>query len=168
MHATMAPMRRPLPILSTALLAILMLVAACGTTTTPSPTTAPTSSLAAPDGSLAAPLAGQTDTEWGRIWDTVPADFPTYRGTTPSEGAANGPASATLAADGNVAEAAATWMGEQLLLDGYAIENSSPMEDGSYVLEAERDGGCRVQVTVAPLGSLTTITVLYGASCPKP
>jgi len=160
-------MRRPLPILSTALLASLLLVTACGTTTNPSPTTAPTSSLAAPDGSLLAPLSGQTDTDWGRIWDTVPAGFPTYPGSIVSEEAATGPASATLAADGNVAEAAAGWMADQLLLDGYAIENSSPMEDGSYVLEAERDGGCRVQVTVTPLGSLTTITILYGASCPN-
>jgi len=161
-------MRRPLPILPTALLASLLLVTACGTTTNPSPTTAPTSSLAAPDGSLLAPLSGQTDTDWGRIWDTVPTGFPTYPGSTLSGEAATGPASATLVAEGAVAKEIATWMDGKLLGDGYTSEDlSGPLEDGSYILEAERDSGCRLQVSAVPLGSVTTITILYGASCPN-
>jgi hypothetical protein len=153
--------RIPSQILAVCLLVATATVTACGTTTTPSPTTAP-------DSTLPPPLSGQTDTDWGRIWDTVPADFPTYPGSTVSEEAANGPASATLVVDGDVANEAATWMDEQVLLDGYAIESlSGPLEDGSYIFEAEREGGCRVQVTAAPLGSLTTITIMYGASCPN-
>ena len=154
-------MRNPGRIVALCLLVAAATVTACGTTTGPSPTTAPTSSLNPP-------LPGQTDADWGRIWDTVPADFPAYPGSATSEETPGGPASATLAVDGNVAKEAAAWMDRQLVLDGDAIESlSGPLEDGSYVLEAERQGGCRVQVTVAPLGSLTTITILYGASCPN-
>ena len=89
-----------------------------------------------------------------------------------SEEAATGPASATLVVEGAVAKEIATWMNEQLWLDGFAIESlSGPLEDGSYLIEAERDSGdsgCRLQVSAVPLGSLTTITILYGASCPNP
>ena len=46
---------------------------------------------------------------------------------------------------------------------------SGPLEDGSYVLDSTGTApGCRVQASIAPLGGLTTVTVLYGASCPKP
>ena len=39
---------------------------------------------------------------------------------------------------------------------------------GSFVLDARRDPGCRVGVTIAPTGGMTTVTVLYGAGCPQP
>jgi hypothetical protein len=43
---------------------------------------------------------------------------------------------------------------------------NGPAEDGSFVLESVGDGQCRVRTTVAPLGDMTFITVLYGSDCP--
>ena len=40
----------------------------------------------APTSSLVAPLGGQTETDWGVIWDTLPADFPVYAGRGPVRG----------------------------------------------------------------------------------
>ena len=161
MHGTMAVMRIPSLILVGCLLASAVALVACGSTASPPPTTAPTSSLVPP-------ITGQTDTEWGRIWDTLPADFPIYPGATPSDEAAEGPASATLVVDGDVAGEVATWMTEQLRLDAYAVDGmNESLEDGSYVVEATREAGCRVQVTATPTGSLTTVTILYGTSCPN-
>lgn len=169
----MTGMRRPLPLLPGALLAGLLLVGACGTGTGGAGTGSPSPMLGqtpvtAPPASPGTPIPGQTDTEWGRIWDTVPTGFPTYPGSTPSGEAATGPASATLVADGDVAKDVTTWMSEHLTAAGYAVDGATtPLEDGSYVVEVTGSAGCRVQVTVAPLGSLTTITILYGASCPN-
>ena len=122
---------------------------------------------AAPTGSLVAPLTGQTDTDWGRIWDDLPADFPIYPGATPSEEAATGPASATLVVDGADARTIVTWLTGQLKLEAYDVESGGPMEDGSFVIDAERQPECAVHVDVAPLGTVTTITILYGAPCPN-
>jgi hypothetical protein len=112
---------------------------------------------------------GQTDTEWGRIWDTVPADFPRFAGATDADEVATGPASATLAVPGNVAATLAPWMAGRLKDRGYTVDgDTTALEDGSFVLEGRRDPSCRVGVTIAPAGGITTVTVLYGAGCPKP
>jgi len=117
-----------------------------------------------------APLANQTDTDWGRIWDSLPATFPSYPGSAPAEEAASGPASAVLAVQGVQAKTVADWMQSKLEGATYHTEaRSGPLEDGSYVLDSTGPApGCRVQVSVAPLGGLTTVTVHYGASCPEP
>jgi hypothetical protein len=114
--------------------------------------------------------AGQTDTGWGRIWDSLPAGFPSYPGATPAAEAATGPASSVLAVPGTDARTIAGWMQSRLEQATYSTEAlSGPLEDGSYVLESTGAGpDCRVQVSVAPLGGLTTVSVLYGAGCPKP
>jgi hypothetical protein len=114
--------------------------------------------------------AGQTDTAWGRIWDSLPSGFPAYPGSTPAEEVASGPASAVLAIQGVDAKTIAGWMQSKLGLASYSTEAlNGPLEDGSYVLDSTGPApGCRVQVSIAPLGGLTTVTVLYGASCPKP
>ena len=57
----------------------------------------------------AAPAEGQTETEWGRIWDTPPAGFPVFPGATPSEEAATGPATAVYAVEGSEPDQIATW-----------------------------------------------------------
>jgi hypothetical protein len=114
--------------------------------------------------------AGQTDTAWGRIWDAVPAGFPAYPGATPAGETATGPASTVLGVEGGEAKAIAGWMQSRLEQATYSTEAlSGPLEDGSYVLDSTGpQPGCRVQVSIAPLGGLTIVTVLYGASCPKP
>ena len=44
---------------------------------------------------------------------------------------------------------------------------SGPLENGGYVLEMNGTApGCQLQVSVARAGGLTTLTILYGASCP--
>jgi hypothetical protein len=163
----MTVVRTPARLLAGCLLAVAVVLSACGQTAyrTPGPSLA-----AASAESLATSLTGQTDTDWGRIWDAIPVGFPVYAGSTPSDEVATGPASATLVADGDVAAAVATWMAERLVSTGAAArtDTSGPMEDGSYVVAATGDAACQIQVTVAPLGSLTTITILYGASCPSP
>jgi len=146
-------------------------VSPAATESGPSPSSAPASAEPSPSAEASPPvLAGQTDTPWGRIWDSLPAGFPTYPGSTPAEEAATGPASAVLAVQGPDAGTIAGWMQSKLEQATYSTEAlSGPLEDGSYVLDSTGpEPGCRVQVSIAPLGGLTTVTVLYGASCPKP
>jgi hypothetical protein len=159
----MALVRTPSIPAAAVLIACLLVVAACGTGTTTSPSPAPTSSLVAP-------LGGQTETDWGVIWDTIPTDFPVYPGATPADETAVGPASATFVVDGDVAKDVATWIAPELIpvdTDG-STEIEGPLEDGSYVVRFDGEGDCRVHVTAAPLGSLTSITIMYGAGCPNP
>jgi hypothetical protein len=121
----------------------------------------------APGGSLAT-QAGQTDTDWGRIWDTLPNGFPTINGATPGEETATGPASTNLVVDGVDAKGITTLLETRLKGAGFTTTAlSGPLEDGGYVLEMDGTAdGCQVQVSAAPTGSLTTLTILYGAACP--
>jgi hypothetical protein len=157
-------------------LAATLALAACGSTaTSASPSPAP-STLPSPAGASAAPTvrpsdgstAGQTDTEWGRIWDSLPSDFPAIAGSTPSDEAATGPASAALVVNGDTAKAIATSMQVKLEAAGFkTVGLTGPLEDGTYVLDSALGlGGCKVQVTAKPLGSVTTVTILYRAACP--
>jgi hypothetical protein len=153
-------------------------LAACTSAATSSPSTAASVPSTAPSparasvapslGASSGSTAGQTDTDWGRIWDTLPSDFPKVTGSTPSDETATGPASATLVVNGDAAKAIATSMQARLEAAGYTTAGlSGPLEDGSYVLESTGSAaGCKVQVTAKPLGSVTTVTILYGAACP--
>ena len=162
MSGRMAIVRTPSVIFASGLLACVVLVSGCGPADPPPPSPAPTSSLVAP-------LGGQTETEWGVIWDTLPADFPVYEGAVPSEESANGPASANLVVDGVDPSAVATWTDSALSNAGFTITGGQEsMEDGSIALEAVRSTDCRVLVTSAPLGAMTAIRILYGAGCPAP
>jgi hypothetical protein len=165
-----------------ALAALLVIaLAACqpatGSLTPAVSTPAPAASSAAPSiesspsvEASSPPLAGQTETDWGRIWDSLPAGFPSYPGSAPAEAAATGPASAVLAVNGVEAKTIADWIRSKLEGATYSTEAlSGPLEDGSFVLDSTGSApGCRVQVSIAPLGGLTTVTVRYGASCPRP
>jgi hypothetical protein len=161
-------------------IAIAFVVAACGSGTA---STAPTGSggassatsgppVASPDqtpsGASPASQAGQTDTDWGRIWDTLPSGFPTVSGATPGDETATGPATADLVVDGVDAKGIATQLETLLKGAGYTTAVlSGPLENGGYVLEMNgATAGCQVQATVSPTGSLTTLTILYGAGCP--
>jgi hypothetical protein len=109
----------------------------------------------------------QTDTDWGRIWDTLPPGFPTYPGATPAEEAATGPSSATLVVNGDVSKQVITSMRSSLEAAGFTTTAfSGPLEDGGYVLELRGAAdGCAAQVRASPTGGLTTVTILYGAAC---
>lgn len=158
-----------------------VLLTGCGATTpsttappvAPSPAPSETTIAEAPSAassvaSAAASLAaGQSDTDWGRIWDSVPAGFPRFPGSTPAADAAPDPVSARFSVPGGDAHAIATWMQgalEQAHLDTVGL--NGPAEDGSFVLDSSGAGQCRVQTTIAPLGDLTFISVLYGSDCP--
>jgi hypothetical protein len=162
---------RPRPLLP---IAVAVLVAACGSAPSPPPTAAPSagpsqapaseSPSASPSGSAA---AGQTDTDWGRIWDTVPEGFPRFPGASAADDASADPASVRLAVPGGDPGAIATWYQGALETATFStVGLNGPAEDGSFVIDSVGEGECRIQTTIAPLGDTTFISVLYGADCP--
>jgi hypothetical protein len=163
----MHPARRSLVILAFALAA-----AACGPTASSEPpnSAAPTHLISAAPvepGTSDAPPAGQTDTEWGRIWDGLPAGFPTYPGSTIADDASADPVSARYAIIGGDPAEIASWLQTALETATYSTEGlSGPFEDGSFVLDSVGEAGCRIETTIAPLGRLTFVSINYGAVCP--
>jgi hypothetical protein len=162
------------PVLALALPILALALAACGggsVTASPAPAsadaTAPASGAAAsPDGSSAGGV-GQTDTEWGRIWDGVPAGFPRFTGARDADDATAEPVSDVYAVEGGDATEISAWLQAAMETATYSTEGlSGPLEDGSYVLESVGDAACRIQTTIAPTGSLVLVTVRYGADCP--
>jgi hypothetical protein len=152
------------------LLVVSVALAACGDapppgSATPSPvgpTPVPTAPGESPSPSTP---VGQTETEWGRIWDALPDAFPRYPGSIPTETRA-GPVSAEFAV-GADAVSITTWLQASLESAGYSTEAlSGPLEDGSRVIESIADGGCRVETVVTPLSGTTHVTVRFGAACP--
>lgn len=110
--------------------------------------------------------ASQTETDWGRIWDALPASFPTPPGSVPSEPIGRGPSSAELAV-GTSADEVAEFYEAGLGAAGYVSSRQGPLEDGSYVFDSmSAVAGCELQVTVTPLSGLTHVTILFGAACP--
>jgi hypothetical protein len=152
-------------------IACALLIVACGSgapaSTPGAASTPPTSNE--PSAPSAATDTGQTDTDWGRVWDALPEAFPIYPGATPADDAAPDGASATFALEGADPRTVSGWMQTELERASYATEAlNGPLEDGSFVLDLAGAGDCRVQVSVAPLGGLTTVAVRYGAGCPEP
>jgi len=148
-----------------------LVLAACGSGgTSPSTVPATPSTSAEPNASpepTGAPAAGQTDTEWGRIWDAVPTGFPRFPGATLADDATGEPASARVSVEGGDPLAIAHWMQDALETATYSTEAmNGPAEDGGYVIDSVGDGECRMQTRIAPLGDRTFVTVLYGAGCP--
>jgi len=142
-------------------------------TSTPASSSSPSPDLTpVPGGSTAATpgtasQATQTDTDWGRIWDAVPAWFPIPPDAVPTETGEEGAVSASLAAGGS-AQSVAQFMQTGLTGAGFSVDASNgPSEDGSLVLDAVGpDPKCMVQVRVRPLSGTTNLVVLYGAACP--
>jgi hypothetical protein len=154
-------------------------LAACGASGASSPSIAtgsaePTVQAASPPAesaaaSSSAPEAGQTDTEWGRIWDALPAGFPRFPGATPADDASAEPASARFAVEGGDPLEIATWLQDALEKATFStLGLNGPGEDGGYVIDSVGDGDCRIQTRIAPLGDMTFVTVFYGADCPGP
>jgi len=170
---TIDGMNRPL---STLTLIAILVVGACATaapsgsttsTAPPAPSTAPSSAVTPPPGAGA--TDGQTDTEWGRIWDTLPSRFPDIPGARPSDEAATGPASATFVIGGDVSRQVAAALVTLLASEGFPTGGlGTPLENGAYVLDATGPtAGCKLQATVEPVGGETLVTILYGADCPN-
>jgi hypothetical protein len=138
---------------------------AVGTTSTVAPSASlPVSSA---DGTpTASSSITQTDTAWGRIWDAVPAGFPRFPGSSPAGDASAAPSSARYTVPGSDPEEIAAWLQAGLETAMFSTDVSGPLEDGSITLDSVGDAGCRIQTTVAPLGGMTFVTVLYGADCP--
>ena len=111
------------------------------------------------------PGGGTTDTEWGAILDVVPDGFPVIPGAKPAEGL-DEPASGWWLAGADVDEVA-SWYQEALAELGFAVGDlSSPLEDGSRVLDVSSDlPECRLQLVFRPVDGSTIIKVLYGAGC---
>jgi hypothetical protein len=165
--------------------ALVLVVAACGNGGRPAvdeplpsalegtpgaATTAPSEAPAEPPAEQMTPSAQptevtQTDTDWGRIWDSIPAGFPVYPGAIDTE-VDEAVSGAFTSGDADVQETA-TWLQQRLELATYSTEAlSGPLEDGSFVIDSVGDAGCRIETTVRPTGELTTITVRYGSDCP--
>jgi hypothetical protein len=130
-------------------------------TPVPQPSTSPTEPAAPTD----APGGGTTKTDWGTILDHVPEGFPVFPGAEPAE-LPDGPNSGAWSATGDV-DAVATWYRTKLEELGFTTKDlSSPLEDGSRVLDTVSDlPECRIQTTFRPADGSTMIVVLYGAGC---
>ena len=155
-----------------AIVALPFLLTACGSTA-PTPSLSLASDQPSPSGSAATAVpsaaAGQTGTDWGRIWDAVPASFPRFPGSTPADDAGGDAVSARHAVAGGDPQAIATWFGDALPQGGFStVGLNGPGEDGGFTIDSTGDGDCRVQTTVAPVGDMTFISVRYGAGCPAP
>jgi hypothetical protein len=160
------------------LVQVVLVVAACGpaassasSPSTSAPSTADPSAAASPPSAAptSAPAADQTDTEWGRIWDTVSAAFPAFPGATPAEDADGEPASARFAVEGGDPQAITAWLQDALERATFStLGLNGPGEDGGYVIDSTGEGDCRIQTTISPLGSMTFVSVRYGAACPGP
>jgi hypothetical protein len=162
------------------LLALVVVAAAgaagCGPEASPAPASAasPAPASAAPSiGPTAGsesplPATTQTETEWGRIWDAVPAGFPLPAGAAPTQ-TREGPVSGTYAVAAAV-EALSGPYRVALERAGFAMESvAGPLEDDSVVIDAVGPvPGCRAQVSLRPFGgpATTLLVVLYGADCP--
>ena len=155
-----------------AILGIALLACSSAGSPASSSPSSPPAIVATPTTSAAASSAGsatsQSDTDWGRIWDSLPPGFPTIPGSTPSDEAASGPASATFTVNGGAAKAIASALQTQLTAAGYTtVALGGPLEDGTYTLDMTgQPAGCMLQVRAGPLGGVTTVTILYGATCP--
>lgn len=152
--------------------ALSLLLVACGPSPSPSPipqqSAAPTEAPAstAPSGSA---TAGQTESEWGRIWDAVPAGFPRFPGSSIADATGPEPVSARYGVPEGDAEAIATWMQDALETATFSTEGmNGPFEDGGFVIDSVGEGDCRIQTRISPEGGTTFLEILYGAGCPTP
>ena len=154
---------------------LVILVSACTTdsTTAPPPSGSPTPTPSAPtpiptdpDATPAPSVPSQTDTDWGRIWDGLPAGFPEYPGAAPSE-TGEGPASAILdVGDVEPAEVASYYVPALERLGYITVAQSEPLEDGGIEVEWTGEGTCAIRMTATPAGGTTLVEVLYGSDCP--
>lgn len=149
------------------------LLAACGTSEASTP---PTSIASVEPGTIGPPepspsldpgLPGQSESDWGPIWDAVPATFPVPLDARPTE-PESGPVSAAYLVpdDGGGPRALAEFYATGLEERGLPGAVDGPLEDGSVTAWGSNGYGCDALVTVLPRGDDNLVTVLYGAGCP--
>lgn len=130
-------------------------------------TSAPASAGAADMPSEPAPTpVGMTQTTWGRILNSVPAEFPVFPSAAVADPPPGGAVSGAWLSTASVSEVDA-WYREALTAANWAkVDDGGALEDGSHVLDVQGDlPECKAQVTVEPAGGSTMIAVLYGAGC---
>lgn len=122
-----------------------------------------------PGDEFADPERHAITTEWGRLWDRVPDDFPIHPDGYPADDALpDDPVSAVYAVDADDVAEIVSWMQAALEEATYSTEAlSGPLDDGTYAIDSVGDAGCRIEVTIAPLDGLALVTVRYGAECPN-
>lgn len=160
------PLVRAAVVLSLTTLALV----ACGEATpvvTASPPVPATATAPAAGPATATPaIVSQTDTDWGRIWDALPAAFPRYPGSVATETGEFEVVSAEFAVPEDPGIVTA-WLQAGLEGAGYSTEAlSGPLEDGSRVIDSVADGGCRIETVIGSLGGVTHVAVRFGAACP--
>jgi hypothetical protein len=117
--------------------------------------------------SLAPDLPGQSVTDWGPIWDNVPAAYPVPDGAKPAD-ADHGPVSAAYTVPFAVMtpKALADYYAKALDEAGYGGTGiDGPLEDGSFSVWSTSGYGCDSLVTILPRGQESLVTVLLGALC---
>ncbi len=144
---------RPTPLLTLLALPLLVAVAACGGDV-----------VATPSGG--ASPAAVINSDYGRIWGRLPADFPLL-----AEGSAeirlDVLASGAIFSRQSVETAVRSTVDE---LRRLAWEVAEPVKrDGRIEINAARDeGACTVTVSVEALGSRTSLVVYLSEGCPAP
>jgi hypothetical protein len=117
--------------------------------------------------SLAPNLPGQSETEWGPIWDAVPQSYPVPDGAEPAE-ADQGPVSGAYTVATSVAtpKTLASFYAVALEDGGFGGTGiDGPLEDDSYSVWSSSGYGCDTLVTILPRGEESLITILFGALC---
>ena len=139
---------------------ILLLVAACQG---PSGTGVPATITASTD----AGAPGQSDTDWGRVWDGIPPSFPRPPGVQPAEEREPVSAAFDVGPEAGGPADVARFYADALANLAYTASVDGPLEDGAFVVEGSRSyTPCRVEVRSTPLGGINRLTILYGAGCP--
>lgn len=166
-HEPMTDSRPPRPIPA---LVLLFATVACNPAPPPSNPSTASAPPAPPSATPAStPAAGQTDTDWGRIWDSIPGGFPVYPGAAPAEDMTTDVVSASYAVSGADPQAIVDVMQERLEGASFVTDGrNGPLEDRSFVLDSSSADGCRIQVRAVPMGGIVNLTVRYGAGCPAP
>ena len=147
---------------------LLVLVAAsamAGCDAGASPASTPGGTIA-PIATSGVTLPGQTDTDWGPIWDALPPSFPFPPDGQLATDTGEGPVSAELAIGSGTAGGVAAFYRDYLEAEGFAVTEDGPLEDGGIVVSGVTGYPCRIAVTVRPAGGLLLATVMYGAACP--
>lgn len=161
-----------------ALLTLISLAAsACGTgpdgaigssgASTPLASAAPETDQPVETESFAPNLPGQSETDWGPIWNALPPSYPVPEGAEPAE-ADSGPVSGayTVAQDVSTARQLADYYAAALDEAGFGGTGiDGPLEDGSIQVWSSSGYGCDSIVTILPRGQESLITVLFGALC---